>query len=194
MRYSSRRAGSRRYAGRAVARPSRVWVDVAGQFALTGVSATTAVVLVQLQAPSDLSNLTADPPEDLTVLRMRGSFACSMGGPGSWTLALLVQDTSWTPSSGFSADADKRVLWARSFTTTAAVTHRWEPPGYMTWDPVGTPQVVSAMGVTELDISPKVKVEAGKALYLVAYENSGATTMSVASTEMRLLFQRSGRR
>lgn len=189
-----RRSFKRAFSARRPARPSRVWVDVAGQFALSGVSSTTAVVLVQLQAPSDLSNLTADPPEDLTVLRMRGSFACSMGGPANWTLALLVQDTMWSPSAVFSADADKRVLWCRTFSTTAAVTHRWEPPGYMTWDPAGTPQVVSQPGVTELDISPKVKVEAGKALYLVAYENGGASSMTVVSTEMRLLFQRSGRR
>lgn len=193
MRYSSKRAGSRRYAGRAPARPSRVWADVSTQFALD-VTATGTATLLQLQAPSDLSNLTADPPEDLTVLRIRGSFNCRLSGTANWTLALLVQDTSWTPSSTFTADADKRVLWSRTFDALSNVIHEWRAPGYLMFDTAGTVQLVSQPDVTMLDISPKVRIEAGKALYLVAYENSGAAGLQVGSEEMRVLFQRTGRR
>lgn len=178
---------------RPVARPSRTWAGVSGQFVMAGVTATTANALLQLQAPADLSNLTADPPEDLTLLRIRGSFILQLSTTADWTLALTVQDTTWTPGATFLVDADKRILWSRSFSASGAVIHVWNPPGWLSWDTAGTRQLAGQVGVTDLDISPKVKVQCGQALFLVAYENSGAATLTVASTDMRVLFQRSGR-
>lgn len=175
------------------ARPSRAWSSLSSAFLLNSVTATTAVKLIELQSPLSLASLTADPPEDLTLLRLRGSFRVQMtaNAVGVWTLALTVQDTDWTPGATFQVDADKRILWSRTYETSAAVTHAWVPPGVLTI--TGT-AVVDQMGATDLDIAPRVKVEAGKALYLVGYENSGAQTLLVTSDELRVLYQRSGRR
>lgn len=183
---------SARGRSRGGARPSRVWVGIQDQFSFASQAATGTAVLVQLQAPADLSNLTADPPEDLTVLRVIGDLTVTLASTsaGSWTLALLVQDTTWTPTTRFEDDADKRILWAQNYTSLAAATYVWTS-GYLAVNNVPTPGVPREM--TRLDIAPKVRIEAGKALYLVAYEQSGTTTFSVESQNMRLLFQRSGR-
>lgn len=171
------------------ARPSRLWTGVQAQFAAS-VTATTAIPLIQLQAPASLASLTSDPPEDLTVLRMVGSFLVSMAGAGVWTLALTVADVTWTPGANLLVDADKRLLWIRTFDNEVAAAYAWIPPGYLT---VNNTVVAGQVGVTDLDISPKVKIEAGKALYLVVYEEAGATTLTVSSTNMRCLLQRTGR-
>lgn len=195
MRYSARRAGSRRYGGRAAARPSRAWADVSGAWNLNNVTGTTAVKLIELQAPASLVNLTSDPPEDLTILRMRGSFYFSLStGMSEWTLALTVQDTDWTPGATAAVDADKRLLWSQVYRAPLGVQYMWTPPGLLTVDPLGAGQVVYAgEAACHLDISPKVKVEAGKALYLVAYEEYGTAFAVSGSRLMRVLFQRSGR-
>lgn len=191
----------RRRGRRGVAfRPTRVWADVSAQFVFTAVATTTPVALVQLQAPSNLSNLTADPPEDLTVLRVRGSFSVTIDSAafaGSWSLALLVQDTAWTPSTLFTTDADKRILWSRDYEFTSSTSGNivtWRPPGvFQDGVNAGAAFPCQSEQVT-LDISPKVKIEAGKALTLVAYENVDGSTLTVSSQNMRVLFQRSGRR
>lgn len=190
MMRSKRFGGMRRSS---VGRPSRTWVGIDGQFAMAGVTATTANTLVQLQAPADLSNLTSDPPEDMTVLRIRGSFACTISTTGDWVLAMTVQDTTWTPGATFTVDSDKRIIWSRSFSALGAVIHAWNPPGWLSWDTAGTRVLAGQVGMTDVDVSPNVKIGCGQALFLVAYEEGGASTLTVASYEMRMLFQRSGR-
>lgn len=173
-------------------RPERSWVDVSGQWVhSTGV--TAAVPLIALQAPTNLSNLTADPPEDLTVLRIVGDYTTTITGTGAgyWSLALLVADVTWTPGTSISVDNDKRILWQRSYEAPITETSTWLPPGR--WDSSITASVPT--DATHIDIAPKVKIEAGKALYLVAYENAAsAYTLATYSHSMRVLFQRSGRR
>lgn len=187
-----RKFSSRRFARpRTGYRPTRTWVSLADSFALAGVTSTTAVSLMSLQAPVTLA-LTSDPPEDLTVLRVRGSFLYSVTAASVWVLALVVQDTQWTPTSLFRDDADKRILWSRTFCTT-------EETGLAMCPPVevfagGFHNYTECLDSLTLDISPKVKLEPGKALFLVAYEQSGAGQLTVSSVDMRLLFQRSGRR
>lgn len=175
------------------ARPSRTWADVSNEFVLSGIAATGSATLIQLQAPASLASLTSDPPEDLTLLRIRGQFFCQIAaGPATWTLALLVQDTTWTPSSTFSVDADKRILWSQTFNNFSNVSTRWVEPDYMQWDIAGTIQI-SQTAANTVDIAPKVKIEAGKALFLVGYEDVNGGTLDVTSQNMRVLFQRSGR-
>lgn len=190
-RFSSRRPS------RGPQRPTRVWVAANTGFTFVGVTGTSASIVMQLQAPTDVTNLTADPPEDLTILRMRGSFSVTLAGDASasvanWVLALTVQDVTWTPSSSFLTDADKRILWSMSYTSNDATFTRWLEPDTMQ---AGTTTLfgVGTRGAS-LDIAPKVKLEAGKALYLVAYEMSGAVAFSVTTRDMRILFQRSRRR
>lgn len=173
-------------------RPSRVWADVSGQFTFTGVTATTAATLISLQAPSSLASLTSDPPEDMTILRVKGSYFLQIAGVGRWTLALLVQDTTWTPSTAFTTDADKRILWSRSYFNISNVTTKWLEPDYMQWDTAGTIHIEKSDAM-HLDIAPKVRVEAGKALFLVAYEDVSGATLDATCVNMRVLFQRSGR-
>lgn len=191
QRRSFRRPG--RAGARAGLRPTRLWAGVSGQFAFGSVAVTSTVTLIQLQAPSPASfaSLTSDPPEDLTILRMVGDFTTvlTVTTAAVWTLALTVADVTWTPGATSVVDADKRLLWVRTFDAPSAATWAWRPPGYTAVNNVG-------FGYTEahhLDIAPKVKVEAGKALYLVAYEESGDATLLVSSVNMRVLMQRTGR-
>lgn len=172
------------------------WADVSGQFLLNGITATTAVILVQLQAPASLAALTSDPPEDLTILRMRGTFGvfASVSTAFSFTLALLVQDVTWTPGATFTVDADKRILWSRTFLNEPASTAApsWQPPG--TYLEAGGTRFPTHPSIITVDIAPKVRVQSGQALHLVGYENSGAFAGTVISSEMRVLYKRSGRR
>lgn len=177
-------------------RPPRQWHGVQGQFLLSAVTATAQSTIIGIESPGGLQALTSDPPEDLTVMRMRGEFTVLLDATAEvtrWTLALLVQDTTWTPSSSFGLDSDKRVLWSRTYSVNAeAVTYRWDPPGYAS---AGATTFFTGTGHTELDIAPKVKVEPGKALLLVAYLNTaGNRALTVSSDNMRVLIQRSKRR
>lgn len=178
------------------ARPTRTWLDASPGFGVALATSTTASIVMQMQAPASPTNLTADPPEDITILRMRGTFSVVVATPtlgSSWTCCLIVQDTTWTPSATFGADSDKRMLWTRTFgTPQAAVSYAWNPPGIYT-ENLGT-GFPGDMATTELDIAPKVRLEPGKALYFVAYETGAGGTLTVLSADMRLLFQRSRRR
>lgn len=190
---TQRGRGTRSYGAR---RPQNVqWADVSGQFALSAVVATTAVVLIQLQAPASLAALTSDPPEDLTILRMRGAYFTSIGSGSAynWTLALLVQDTTWTPGATFNVDADKRILWSRTYqgnASTAALNY--SPPGLVY--ETGGAQFPAHPAILTVDIAPKVKIQSGQALHLVAYENGASPSLTIISSEMRVLYKRSGRR
>lgn len=175
-------------------KPSRVWLPLAGT-PLNGVSSTTASSLYSLQAPtvSIGTALTADPPEDVTILRVMADFSFAISAAGAWILALTVQDTAWTPSATFELDGDKRFLWTSTYVNLqAAAPATYHPPGMLD----------NAAGViggdlrhaTHIDITPKVRVEAGKALYLVAYEQSGTASVTVTLYSFRMLYQQSGRR
>lgn len=169
------------------------WAAVDGQFLFSAITATAVAPLIQLQEPASLASLTADPPEDLTVLRVVGDFTATLDSAGSWTLGLMVADVTWTPGTDFSADADKRVLWHRTFTLVGTGDVSWKQTEYVQFNiPAGT--FIFQQTVTHIDISPKVKVEAGKALYLVAWENTASGALTVATDDMRVLFKRSGRR
>lgn len=171
------------------------WSDISGQFTLSAVGSTSTAILVQLQSPASLAALTSDPPEDLTVLRVKGFFSVTLSAAASaaqWDLALLVQDTTWTPSATITTDNDKRMLWTRTFAagTTNAI-HTWREPGYLE---IAATAFVDQRGMVEVDIAPKVRIEAGKALFLVAYESVTGRDLTVNSSNMRLLYKRSGRR
>lgn len=175
-------------------RPSRVWASIdalATGWDISG-TGTTAVTLVSMQAPTSLASLTTDPPEDMTLLRIVGNHRVTLSTTAQWTLALLVQDTTWTPGATFNVDCDKRILWSRNFEAVTNAVHTWCPDGHL--DVTGTNMTGGMHHVTSVDIKPMVKMEAGKALFLVAYEQSGAATFTSNSQNMRLLFQRSGRR
>lgn len=188
-----RRAGRRFVRGLRGVRPSRTWADVSQQFVMAAVTVTSSATLIQLQAPASLASLTADPPEDLTILRIRGCYSTTMAGSAvaNWTLALTVADVTWTPGATFTVDADKRILWSRTYQASNATADAWNPPGYQL---VGGTPFPTVPEMVMVDISPKVKVEAGRALVLVAYENVSGASLTVTSQEMRVLFQRSGRK
>lgn len=183
----------RRNARRPGVKPAVQWSDVSGQWLFAGAAATSTATLIQLQSPANLSNLTADPPEDLTILRMVGDFSVQLSAnASSWTLALLVADVTWTPGTTVSVDNDKRLLWQQTFTNNDGSAIRdWYPPG-MFED--GTTVFPQANNPTHLDITPRVRIEPGKALTLVAYENVGAGTLTSSSVSMRVLYKRSRRR
>ena len=169
--------------------PPRTWVSLNVGWQLNTATPGKSS-LVSLQAPTTLA-LTSDPPEDLTVLRVVGEFSVSMTDAGDWTLALMVQDTDWTQSATFTDDADKRILWSQHYTSVATGTS-WVPPGMIVNS--GGDEQVGPARATFIDISPKVRLEPGKALYLVAYETGGTATFIVSGDTMRMLFQRSRRR
>lgn len=184
-----RYAGRRRFGG---TRPTRTWADVSNEFTFTTQAATGTATLIQMQAPAALSNLTSDPPEDLTVLRMRGEFLVQLSTIGQWVLALLVQDTTWTPGATFGVDSDKRVLWSQAYNAASDEVHTWNPPGYLSLS-TGPFRLQCPREAIHLDIAPRVRIECGKALFLVAYEEVDGSTLSVTSNSMRVLFQRSRR-
>lgn len=164
---------------------------MSGQWVLAGTAVTTAVPLLQLQSPTNLSNLTADPPEDLTVLRVVGDFQVQLTiVTANWSLALIVADVTWTPGATIAVDNDKRILWQMTYVSIDSVVN-WIPPGTFLDTGVVT---MAPREAVHIDIAPKVKVEAGKALYLVAYENVAGGTLTTSSATMRVLYQRSGRR
>lgn len=163
-----------------------MWV----QSAITG---TTATALLALEAPTTLT-LSADPPEDITVLRIVGEFLAEVSATSHWVMALVVQDATWTPSSTFGPDADKRILWSTVIHAVPASTPTTWNAGLVKYtDAAGNEKAVQT-AKTFIDIAPKVKVEAGKTLYLVAYEQTGSATFTTTTQNMRMLFQRSGRR
>lgn len=175
-------------------RPTRDWASISSAWLHSALTATAAATLVRLEQPTDLTNLSSDPPEDLTVLRIVGDFTVALGAAGTWTLALTVQDTTWTPTAGTSgwfSDSDKRMLWSMTYTSLGELL-QWSPPGFL--EVGGVPTMTCPREAVHIDISPKVKITSGKSLVLVAYEQSGATTFDTIGFNMRMLYQRSRRR
>lgn len=183
-------------------RPARFWQDVARNWTHSSITASSIASILAFEAPA-AGTLTSLPPEDVTILRVVGDYSLIMSGVGNWTLGLMMVDPGWTPalvaSSGFQVDADKRVLWHRSHDTTLASSlagytdSNWYPPGHHLIRATAN-LLCSADGMTHIDIQPKVKLEAGKSLSLVAWENGGTGTLTTTSLDMRVLFQRSRRR
>lgn len=184
---------TRRFASRARgALPARQWTEISSTWTQS-VTATTATVLWGLQAPAAGTGLTALPPEDIIIMRIRGSFNCTLSATSQWVLGLTVQDQTWTPSAVFQTDADKRWLWLRTFESQAGTLPVWT--GSKSLILTGSVDSYPAyQDVTEVDISPKVKLESGQGLYLVAYEQNGAATWTCASINMRMLWQCKRRR
>lgn len=180
--------------------PQRQWMELSTAWALSAVTQTTAVSLLELQSPAT-GVLVSDPVEDLTLLRVVGDFLVVLGTAASaaGVLALTVQDTAWTPNALFSNDADKRILWSKAYAVglvvpAGFVSLQWTSPGLLTLD--ATTDLITPTGDTSMihiDIQPDVKVRAGQALNLVWYETVAAT-FTTSSPNMRVLFQRSGRR
>lgn len=179
------------------------WSSVAGAWTHAAITATTATTLINIENPVNLTGLTSDLPEDLIILRIVGSFSVVMttaAANGHWTLALIVQDTTWTPGATFVIDADKRVLWHRSYRSSdegGATQYSWHEPGHLTV--VGAAAAFQSRSfagdASRVDISPKVRIKPGQSLFLVAYENGGAVAFTTASTaDMRVLYKRAGRR
>lgn len=177
------------------ARPEREWVPLNGApYAAT--VATSAVSLYGLQAPTITigTDLVADPPQDVTVQRFVAELSVlSSVASSNCTLALLVADRFWTPNSNFVQDADKRLLWYRTYVnalTTGITGSLWEGATY------STSGVALYTGIpedyTRIDIAPKVRIEAGKALHMVLYYTSGTWTVNLRTA--RMLLQKSGRR
>lgn len=176
--------------GGAARGPSRQWTELSTTWAIGAAAATTSAVLWGLQSPAAQAGLTALPPADIVIMRIRGSFSVNISaGAALWVLGLTVQDQAWTPGATFALDADKRWLWLRTFSTflkTGPVL--WTEPGHCqdSSDPALT---WSDFRYTEVDLSPKAKLEAGQGLYLVAYEAAGAGTFTTSSVDVRMLWQ-----
>lgn len=186
-------------------RPARQWLPLAGS-AISSATGTTSVSLYGLQAPTVTigTDLTSDPPEDVTIMRVVADIQVVMttvSAGARWILGLLVQDRTWTPGATFAVDADKRFLWTMTYNYPANSTNT---PGLTAWTywPPGLIQVSATADqffecpreAVHIDIAPKVRLEDGKALHMVAYEEAGATSFTCTIQSMRLLMQRSRRR
>lgn len=182
--------------------PQRQWLNLANDWVILNSGAAALVPLAQMEAPVDLTNIVSDPPEDLTILRIVGDFTVGHSGtpPFNVTFGLTVQDATWTPNTVM-ADADKRWLWMVTYEagtpgTTApagAADYTWTPPGMLFINATADINLVCPREAVHIDIAPKVRLEPGKALYLVSYITVG-TAVSMTATQMRVLYQRSGRR
>lgn len=173
-------------------RPAVSWLSLSPVWTLS-TSATVAVPLLQMEAPVlTAAPITSAVPEDLTLLRIVGDFSLSLNTAAqAWTIGLTVQDATWTPGATFSVDADKRILWHMSYQNSVGSLQSWVPPDQGI---NGALIYQAAREAVHVDISPRVKLENGKALYLVAWENSGAGTLTSSSFDMRLLYSRAKRR
>lgn len=205
QRRFSKQSGGRSTGRRSSYRPAREWVPLTGTV-FNNVSATSSAKLIEFQSPTVTigTALTADPPEDRTIMRIVAEFDVAMAGPplaaDRWTLGLLMADVTWTPGATFATDADKRFLWYRTYQFPGVVpagttSMTWQLPGYVFLDATADVFFQCDRDDVHIDIAPKVKLESGKALTMVAYEEVSTTgNFTVAMRTMRLLMQASGRR
>lgn len=179
------------------AKVNRTWTDASATWVMAGVTVDTANELLAFEEPA-ATVFTSMPPEDIIIDRVVGTFNTSLNaGGGNWTLGLLVADRGWVPGVTFSVDSDKRILWHETFTTALSLAQTdWTQSGQVI---IVTPvtAVVTYQQAPErmyrVDITPRVRLVAGKALFLVAWENAGALTLAVTSTDMRILWHRARR-
>lgn len=177
-----------------------MWMPVPStRINVTSVTVNTLVTLLQLEASTLASGvINADPPEDLTVLRVVGMIDLMLAGinPGECTVAFLVEGSTWDMNTAFTTDSEKRILWHRTFVlprdaTENGITLRWCPPGTLVAAGAGGVIFGADLGVCSFDFTPKVKLEDGKALFLAVYVNG--VTVTLESYDMRILCQRSRR-
>lgn len=178
-------------------RPNKFWQELQTTWVMSQ-SASAVVSLLQLQAPA-AGTLTALPPEDVTILRVVGGFTVNLTAESAWTLGLLVADVTFTIGS-FPTDSDKRILWSQTYRIAASTASlagfagaSWSPPGQQEISATTDLVVQCNREAVYLDISPNVKLEAGKALFLCAWEDSGSATLTVAGLNVRALLQRTRR-
>lgn len=174
-------------------RINRTWTPSNATWTIAVATATSVVELMAFEEPA-ATVFTTMPPEDIIIDRVVGSFDVLVSAAGNWTLGLLVADRGWTTTSAFSADADKRILWHETFENQVAGGALWQCG--LVWT-VGTLTLATAVMSPErkyrVDISPKIRLQAGKALFLVAWEDAGAAAFSTTSRDMRILWHRARR-
>lgn len=200
MRWRQSNIMARRF-GRGV-RPkvNRTWSELASLWSMVVVSVDTAVEVMGFEEPGASAAFTSMPPEDVIIDRVVGEFVVSIPAvaASSWTLGLLVVDRGWTPGVSFNVDCDKRILWAETYTvpatTGAAPVWSWLSDAVIAQAAADTPYIMAhSPRKSRVDITPRVRLVAGKALTLVAWENTGATTFSTSSNHMRVLWHRARR-
>lgn len=185
-------------------RPARQWLPIPSTLMFNAITSTQVQSVLAFEEPTVTPGtpLTAEPPEDQTLLRITGAIRVGILASGCWTLSLLLVDRTWTPIGGeFATDADKRILWSETYSTVAMAatlagfgSASWQTPNQVVIDAT-TDQVVECKpSAVYIDIAPKVKLEAGKHLVFLASENENGGTLSMRNEWMRVLMQRSGRR
>lgn len=189
-------------------KPARQWVPLDSIALGPSMTTTTAVKLLEFQAPSISigTALTSDPPEDQTILRIVGDMLVSVVATATGNrlcLGLMVADVTWTPAALSVTDLDKRFLWHQVYevpnlTYTALTGVSWGPPNYQSIQSTTPGQVLfeTKPETVHVDIKPKVKIEDGKALHLVGYvdQSTSLTGWAVSLRSWRILMQRAGRR
>lgn len=186
-------------------RPAHQWLCVPGTTNFS--SQTTGGALSEVfgfEGPSLTAGtaLTSDPPEDQVIDRIMASIQVNLAGAGSWTLALLMADRTWTAPSGstkYSDLSDKRILWSCNYdsnkltTFTGFVSAEWAPPGHLVIDATTDLITQCSDRAVLMDIKPKIRIEDGKALYWLATEESGTASFSSTCYWFRMLLHRAGR-
>lgn len=195
-RASSRfsRPGGRFGSGRGT-RPARQWMGLNGGITVTaGAASVTSLLAFEAPTVTFGTPLTSDPPEDQTILRIIGHLSIVSTVAHLMWLGLMVTDRTWTPvgTTTIIPDLDRRWLWYMTYDMDTTET----------FTPGGARASVTGGGAargftspvwTDIDISPKVKLEDGKQLCMVSYIDAG-TAPTVTLRDMRVLMQRSGRR
>lgn len=168
------RSRTTRFGGRGY-KPARSWIGSSVAVVTSAGGTSSQANVLAIEAPTLPAVLTAAPPDDITILAVKGYFFISAATAPSIDIALMVVDSTWTPSASWLADSDKRLLWWKSFT---AITAPLTSTSQMSW--------------FDVDIKPKVRLEDGKRLVLVQWQEAAGTCQTTA--KLRLLTQRAGRR
>ncbi len=189
--------------GRRLGKPARQWLPIPLTSFFSAQASTGIAQVLAFEAPTITPGtaVTADPPEDQVLDRIVAEFTVQLAGAGSWTLGMMVVDRTWTPVGGeFATDADKRVLWyqtydSNTFSTLAGFTGvTWSSPNHLLVTATSPVALETDMRAVKLDITPKIRLEDGKALIFCAWEDQGTATLSLTVRTMRLLMHRAGRR
>lgn len=193
MRHMRRTSYGRRPVGRA-AKSEKEWVCL-GQ-TLVGNAAginTTVTSLISFEAPTLVAGtpLTADPPQDRTILRIVGQLqVAGAAATGSLGMGLMVCDRVFAPTSGtgrMTPDLDKRWLWWRE--TLLRSGESWDAQHYLSTGGVLSPNnVPPERDFTMFDISPKVRLEDGKQLAFITFQDTALMAPVITLMEVRVLF------
>lgn len=195
-----RRHSFARHGGRS--KPARQWLPIPATTFHSLVTVTTAAQILAFEAPTVTPGtaVTADPPEDQVLDRVTGSLRVTLTGAGVWVASMLLVDRTWTPLGGeFATDADKRILWSKTYDSqtvsvlTGFTTATWGP-GHMTVLATTQAIIEQPLEMTYIDIQPKVRLEDGKQLIFLVSEVSGAASFSLTADWLRILMHRAGRR